>query len=94
MSKRRYTSGQVIGILRRADVELSRGKNVGQICRDLGIVEQTYYRWRKSKRLVIETPPFQAVIINIKAGHNSMLCRWIQHLLLPVMQHSEFFVGI
>ena len=32
---------------KKSDVELSRGKHVGQICRDLGIVEQTYYRWRK-----------------------------------------------
>jgi hypothetical protein len=31
-----------MGILRQVDVELSRGKNVGQICRDLGIAEQTY----------------------------------------------------
>jgi transposase-like protein len=29
------------------DVKISQGKNVGQICRDIGISEQTYYRWRK-----------------------------------------------
>jgi hypothetical protein len=33
MSKRRF---QVIGILWHADVELSRGKHVGQVCRYLG----------------------------------------------------------
>lgn len=31
MSKRCFTSEQVIGILRQADVELSRGKHVGQV---------------------------------------------------------------
>jgi transposase-like protein len=79
MSRRRYTSEQVIGILRETEVALSRGKNVGQICRDLGIAEQTYSRRWKSKRLVLEPPPFQVVIINIKAGHNSMLCRCNVH---------------
>lgn len=44
MSRKRYTAEQIIGILREADVELSRGKNVGQICRDVEISEQTYYR--------------------------------------------------
>jgi transposase-like protein len=29
------------------DVKISQGKNVGQICREIGISEQTYYRWRK-----------------------------------------------
>ena len=47
MSKRRYTSEQIIGLLREMDVKISQGKNVGQICRDIGISEQTYYRWRK-----------------------------------------------
>jgi transposase-like protein len=47
MSRKRFKAEQIIGILREADVELSRGKNVEQICRDLSIAEQTYYRWRK-----------------------------------------------
>ena len=42
-----FTAEQIIGVMREAYVELSRGKNAGQICRDLGISEQTYYRWRK-----------------------------------------------
>lgn len=47
MSRKRFTSEQVIGILQEAEVELYRSKNLGQICRDLGISEQTYHRWRK-----------------------------------------------
>jgi transposase-like protein len=38
---------QIIGLLREVDVKVSQGKNVGQICREIGITEQTYYRWRK-----------------------------------------------
>lgn len=47
MSKKRFTAEQIINLLREADVKVSQGKNLGQICREIGIAEQTYYRWRK-----------------------------------------------
>jgi putative transposase len=47
MSRKRFTAEQIIGILREADVKLSQGKIVEQLCRELGITEQSYYRWRK-----------------------------------------------
>jgi putative transposase len=37
---------KVIGLLRQAEVELAQGKRVGEVCRILGISEQSYYRWR------------------------------------------------
>ena len=47
MRRKRYTSEQIIGMLREAEVELSRGEKVKQVCRNIGVSEQTYYRWRK-----------------------------------------------
>jgi len=47
MPRKRYTSEQIISKLREAEVELARGKKVAQVCRQLGVTEQTYYRWRK-----------------------------------------------
>ena len=47
MSRKRFTAEQIIGLLREADVKLSQGRHVGQVSRDMGITEQTYYRWRK-----------------------------------------------
>jgi transposase-like protein len=47
MSRKRYKPEQIISMLREADVQLSRGRKVAQICRELGIAEQTYYRWRR-----------------------------------------------
>jgi putative transposase len=44
---RRKTSEQIISKLREAEVALAQGETVGQICRHLGISEQSYYRWRK-----------------------------------------------
>ena len=47
MRRKRYTFEQIIGMLREAEVELSRGEKVKQVCRNIGVSEQTYYRWRK-----------------------------------------------
>jgi transposase-like protein len=38
---------QIINNLRRAEVELANGKSVREVCRELGVSEQTYYRWRR-----------------------------------------------
>jgi transposase-like protein len=48
MARKRYTTEQIIGILREAEVRVSQGESVGLICRGLGISEQSYYRWRKA----------------------------------------------
>jgi transposase-like protein len=34
-------------MLREAEVRLSQGETVGQICRTLAVSEQSYYRWRR-----------------------------------------------
>ena len=47
MPRKRYTSEQIISKLREAEVELARGKKVPQVCKQLEVAEQTYYRWRK-----------------------------------------------
>ena len=47
MSQKRHGVDQIIPLLRRADVELGKGKKVPEICKLLGIVPQTYYRWRQ-----------------------------------------------
>ena len=41
------SAGQIINQLRRAEVALANGKRVKQVCRELGVSERTYYRWRK-----------------------------------------------
>jgi len=47
MSRKRYTPEKIIGMLREAEVALAQGITVGQVCRQISISEQTYYRWRK-----------------------------------------------
>ncbi len=45
--QKRYKAEQIINKLREAEVELSKGTDIGSVCRKLGITEQTYYSWRK-----------------------------------------------
>ena len=47
MSRKRYSAEQIIGHLREAEVRLAQGQTVGEICRQIGISEQSYYRWRR-----------------------------------------------
>ena len=44
MPQKRYTAEQIIPMLRRADVELGQGKKIPEVCKLLGITQQTYYR--------------------------------------------------
>jgi transposase-like protein len=44
---KRLSPAQIINQLRRAEVALANGKRVKEVCRELGVSEQTYYRWRR-----------------------------------------------
>tara|TARA_B100000949_G_C13909130_1_gene296033 strand:+ start:208 stop:342 length:135 start_codon:yes stop_codon:yes gene_type:complete len=44
MSRKRFTPEQVIHKFRQAEVELANGQRMAQVCKTLGISEQTYYR--------------------------------------------------
>ena len=41
------TPAQIITRLRKAEVQLANGKSVKEVCKGLGVSEQTYYRWRR-----------------------------------------------
>jgi putative transposase len=47
MKQNRHTVDQIIAKLRRANVEIGKGKKVPEICRLLEITDQTYYRCRQ-----------------------------------------------
>jgi putative transposase len=47
MPRKRFTAEQIITKLREAEVFLSRGQATAEVCRQLDISENTYYRWRK-----------------------------------------------
>jgi len=47
MGRKRHAPEQILRKLREAEVELGRVMKTPEVCRKLGITEQTYYRWRK-----------------------------------------------
>ena len=47
MPKRGYSAGQIIGMLREAEVFNGQGQSAEQICPGFGGTPTTYYRWRK-----------------------------------------------
>lgn len=47
MAQKRYTPEDVVSKLREAEVLLSQNKTVSEVVRQLGISEQTYYRWKR-----------------------------------------------
>ena len=47
MPRKRFSVEQIIPHLREADVLLAQGHTVREVCRRIGVSEQSYYRWRK-----------------------------------------------
>ncbi len=47
MAKKKHSVEQIIHKLREAEVIVARGGSVEEACRQIGVTEQTYYRWRK-----------------------------------------------
>jgi transposase-like protein len=47
MPRKRYSPEEIVNKLRQAEVELAKGRTVAQVCKQLGVTDQTYYRWRR-----------------------------------------------
>ena len=47
MPKKTFTPEQIVAKLRQIEVLISQEKTVPQACKEAGIVDQTFYRWRK-----------------------------------------------
>ena len=47
MKRKRHTPEQIVKKLRNASEELGRGKELGEVCRQLEVSEATYHRWKK-----------------------------------------------
>ena len=47
MPKKRFSAEQIVVLLRQIEVLISQGKAAPVACREAGISQQSYYRWRK-----------------------------------------------
>ena len=87
---RRYTTEQIIGLLREAEVRLGQGQAIGTICRGFGISEQSYYRWRREYGgLKLD----QAKRLKELEQENSRLKRAVSELTLDKLVLKEAFGG-
>ena len=43
---KKYTAEQIVSLLRQIEVGTANGKMTPQACKEAGITEQTYYRWK------------------------------------------------
>jgi len=46
MPRRKHSPEQILGKLREVEIALAKGETVAQAVRQIGVTEQTYYRWR------------------------------------------------
>ncbi len=44
---KKHTGPQIVAKLRQADVLIGQGKTVPEVCREIEVSQQTYYRWRQ-----------------------------------------------
>ena len=47
MPRKRFKTEQIIQKLREVEARLSQGRSVSEACRQIGVTDNTYYRWRK-----------------------------------------------
>lgn len=47
MAKKTFSAEEIINKLREAEVLISQGKTVAEVCKAIGVTDQTYYRWKK-----------------------------------------------
>jgi len=47
MGRKAFAVEQIIRYLREVEVLCGQGKTIGEAARQIGVTEQTYYRWRK-----------------------------------------------
>lgn len=90
MSRKRFTAEKIIGMLREAEVGLAQGKKIGEVCRSLGISEQSYFRWRREYGGLKTT---QAKRIKDLERENSRLKKAVADLTLDKLILREALEG-
>lgn len=47
MAKKRRKAEEIIRLLKQSDVLISQGRSIAEVCREIGVSDATYYKWRK-----------------------------------------------
>jgi len=47
MARKRHTAEEIVNKLREAEVLIANGTTIAQVCKQIGVTDQTYYKWRR-----------------------------------------------
>ncbi len=47
MGRKRHSAEEIVNKLREAEVLMSQGASVASVCKQIGVHEQTFYKWRR-----------------------------------------------
>jgi len=47
MARKRHSAEEIVNKLREAEVLIAQGSTVAQVCKQIGVTGQTYYKWRR-----------------------------------------------
>ena len=87
---KKYQPEQVVNLLRQIEVAIANGKTTALACKEAGIVEQTYFRWRKEyDGLQVD----QAKRLKELEQENSKLKRLVANLSLDNLVLKDFASG-
>jgi putative transposase len=87
---KKYQPEQVVNLLRQIEVAVANGKTTAQASKEAGIVEQTYFRWRKEYGgLQVD----QAKRLKELEQENSKLKRLVANLSLDNLVLKDFASG-
>jgi len=45
--KKKFSGPQIVAKLRQADILIGQGKKIPEVCKEIDVSENTYYRWRQ-----------------------------------------------
>jgi len=47
MARKRYSAEDIVNKLREAEVLIANGTTIALVCKQIGVTDQTYYKWRR-----------------------------------------------
>lgn len=69
MGRKRLAAEQIVTKLRQIEVLQGQGKTIAMACKEAGTTEQSYYRWRRLKKLVTDLSLEKQVLQDIAQGN-------------------------
>jgi putative transposase len=89
-ASKRYTAEQIVAKLREAERLQGQGGTVPQVCKKLGVSEQTFYRWRTKYGALKED---EAIRLKTLEQENSRLKRIVAEQALDISMLKDLSRG-